>query len=1094
MHLLRKLSFVIGLVALLVAQPGYALGLGESELKSALNQPFQADIQLTNLRGMSRDEIIVRLASREDFERAGLERMAFYGELEFELLLDHPEGPIVRVTTQQPVREPYMNFLVEARWASGRLLREYTFLLDLPTFDDEREAQPVQSTATERSGATPSRPQPQSSPRESQPRSEPESRQGGSYDGDTYSVTSSDTLWEIALRVRPGRDLSVQQTMLAIQRKNPDAFINGNINLLREGQVLRLPNRDEIRNLNPQNAVREVAQHNQEWSDRTMGAQLDAGQRGSSDRGGPSDVSGQVRLAAPNQSGSGEAGQGGGDSTDSGAELEADLSAAQEELEKSQRENQELSSRVEELEAQIDTMESLIEASNEQLRALQASAQQNRDAEQSEPEATQDDTDAQAREDEPQPSEDAETEEPQADTSEAQADEAAAAQDERGRRVVRSIPQEKTLIDHVMDNLIWIGVGVLVILLGVFAALRRRQQNNEPVERSDEDDFEPAFDEEGFSEEFEPEQGDEDTSGIDLAQEDSEPGEQDAWDDEVDAGVEAETGDVVGEADIYIAYGKLDQAEELLLNGLEKEPASPAILSKLLEVYAENRDVESFDRHYSTLLSTDDRVAIQRAGELRDTIPGAGEFDIGALDSNPESSVGEDSAAVEGEDFSSLESSASDDFDFKFDLDENEPDQTPATESADESRDLSLDDDFNFDLDDDLSLEDEATQPVTSESDLNTSSNRYDLSFEEPGSEADDEFSLDFDLDDDRDAVNLEPDTAKANLDESGEEDFPELDLKLEEDDLAIDTEDGDSVRSDSDASALSPEAPEDDWNFELDDASSEGDLEALDEALSDLDDEPADRVEAPASTLDSSDVEDGVDTLDEDDLSFDLQDDADDELTVHESGLDREATSEDEQEAGQDAFADLDDALTEDWSEAQSDREPLTEGDRAESTDESDLELDDVEMGDMDLSSLDEEMSDLDADLDDSATPAPEDDLSLEPQADTEIPDTAMSSDSVSADVDEDQVFEEALSGLSSEESVDTDSGETPEASDEDMDAELDFLADTDEAATKLDLARAYIDMGDADGARDILEEVRQEGNEQQQQEADELLGRIES
>ncbi len=242
MHLLRKLIFVIGLAMMMAAQQGYALGLGESELHSALNQPLRADIRLTNLRGLGENEIIVRLASLEDFERAGLDRLQFYNQLKFELMLNHPDGPMVRVTTDDPVKEPYLNFLVEARWASGRLLREYTFLLDLPTFDEDRRTQPVQTAPSQEQ-----RPRASGQARRaetSQPRRETPSSQAPAYAGETYEVGNSDTLWEIALRVRPGRDLSVHQTMLAIQRKNPEAFINGNINLLREGQVLRLPDRN----------------------------------------------------------------------------------------------------------------------------------------------------------------------------------------------------------------------------------------------------------------------------------------------------------------------------------------------------------------------------------------------------------------------------------------------------------------------------------------------------------------------------------------------------------------------------------------------------------------------------------------------------------------------------------------------------------------------------------------------------------------------------------------------------------------------------------------------------------------------------------
>ncbi|WP_027330886.1 FimV/HubP family polar landmark protein [Marinimicrobium agarilyticum] len=1055
MHLLRKLIFVIGLAMLMVAQQGYALGLGESELHSALNQPLRADIRLTNLRGLGENEIIVRLASLEDFERAGLDRMPFYNQLKFELMLDHPDGPMVRVTTDDPVKEPYLNFLVEARWASGRLLREYTFLLDLPTFDEERQAQPVQA-ATSQNQRSRASTQPQR--REEPSQSRREAPQTPAYAGETYEVGNSDTLWEIALRVRPGRDLSVHQTMLAIQRKNPDAFINGNINLLREGQVLRLPDRSEIQGLDQQRAVREVAEHNREWSEgSTMGAQLDAGQRERSARSGPSEASGQVRLAAPG--GSGDAGQGGGNSTDSGAELESELAAAEEELDKTRRENRELSNRVEELESQIETMESLIEASNEQLSALQAAAANRSEAAQQAQVAQQESSAVSSA----SQSESAEVAQAQASQAPEQVKpEPAAApepdRDDRATRVVRSVPEEKTIIDHLMDNLLWVAAGLLAILLAIYGFIRYRASQADRSEEVFEEDFEPAYEEEGFAAESDSEHYDEEEAGIDLSQEEEFEAGAQPWEEDADSGVEAETGDVVGEADIYIAYGKLDQAEELLLKGLEKEPGSPAILSKLLEVYAENRDVAAFDRFYADLLGTDDRMAIQRAGELRDTIPGAGEFDITALEED------EAPKAAESGSDDSYDLSADDgDLDFSFDLDESK-------DKAEDNDELSLEDDFSFDLDDELDLDEtpEESKAVTSEGDIESSSSRYDLSFEETPEEKEDEFALDFDLEDEDSTVTLEEQAPSREKDTDEDEDaFPELDLKLGEDELA----------SESDDEKISAD---DDWNFDLEaDDSTGANLETLDDELSLLDEE---------ETHSNSDVR----LEPSDDLSAEASDDWEDELTVHEAGLDNDATSEDEQESGQDAFAELDEALAK-ATEEPGDTQPTEPETVAEPAGEADLDLDDVDMNDMDLSSLDEEMSGLDADLgedDKPSAPAQEEELSLE----SEDPEQ----ESVSADVDEDQMFEEALSGLETEETPEAEEtlseSTAEEGSGEDMDAELDFLADTDEAATKLDLARAYIDMGDADGARDILEEVRQEGNEQQQQEAAELLSRIES
>lgn len=1061
MHLLRKLIFVIGLAMLMVAQQGYALGLGESELHSALNQPLRADIRLTNLRGLSENEIIVRLASLEDFELAGLDRLPFYSQLNFELMLDHPDGPMVRVTTDDPVKEPYLNFLVEARWASGRLLREYTFLLDLPTFDEERQAQAVQTAPLQTERTRPS-----AQPRREEPsQSQGEVSRAPAYAGETYEVGNSDTLWEIALQVRPGRDLSVHQTMLAIQRKNPEAFINGNINLLREGQVLRLPDRSEIQGLDQQRAVREVAEHNREWSEgSTMGAQLDAGQRERSTRSGPSEASGQVRLAAPG--GSGEAGQGGGNSTDSGAELESELAAAEEELDKTRRENRELSNRVEELESQIETMESLIEASNEQLSALQAAAANRSEAARSDRQAAQQAQQESAAVSSASQSEMAEVAQAQASKAPEQVEpEPAAApepdREDRATRVVRSVPEEKTIVDHLMDNLLWIAAGLLVILLGIYAFIRYRASQGEQSDEAFEEDFEPAYEEEGFAAESDSDDYDEEEAGIDLSrEEDLETGAQ-AWEEDADSSVEAETGDVVGEADIYIAYGKLDQAEELLLKGLAKEPGSPAILSKLLEVYAENRDVAAFDRFYADLLGTDDRMAIQRAGELRDTIPGAGEFDITALEEG-EAPKTADAGSDESYDLNEGE----DDLDFTFDLDESKD----KTEDSDE---LSLEDDFSFDLDDELDLDEtpEESKAVTAEGDIESSTSRYDLSFEETPEETEDEFALDFDLEDENSAVTLEEQApASEQAADEKEESFPELTLELDEDELASDAGE-EKISSD------------DDWNFDLEaDDSTGANLESLDDELSLLDEETTE-----------GDAEVRLEPAD--DLSAEASDDWEDDLKVEDFGLDDDATSEDEQEAGEDAFAELDNALAKATEEPQDDKpaEPEEAPAESESADEPDLDLDDVDMNDLDLSSLDEEMSGLDVDLDDEedkpSAPAQEEELSLSSEEPEE---------SVSADVDEDQMFEEALSGLETEETPEADealaASTDEQGSGEDMDAELDFLADTDEAATKLDLARAYIDMGDADGARDILEEVRQEGNEQQQQEAAELLSRIES
>ena len=126
-----------GLVAaalLAAVQPTWALGLGEIELNSALNEKLRAEIELLDAQGLQPTEIIVSLASAEDFERIGVERFFFLTNLRFEVEFGPSGLRAVQVSSAQPITEPYLNFLVEVLWPNGRLLKEYTLLLDPPTF------------------------------------------------------------------------------------------------------------------------------------------------------------------------------------------------------------------------------------------------------------------------------------------------------------------------------------------------------------------------------------------------------------------------------------------------------------------------------------------------------------------------------------------------------------------------------------------------------------------------------------------------------------------------------------------------------------------------------------------------------------------------------------------------------------------------------------------------------------------------------------------------------------------------------------------------------------------------------------------------
>ncbi|MFZ3152387.1 FimV/HubP family polar landmark protein [Pseudomonas sp.] len=206
-----------------------ALGLGEITLHSALSQPLDAEIELFDVGDLSGADMRVRLAPAEVFARSGVDRLYFFNDLRFTPLLRGGRS-VIRVVSTQPVREPYLNFIVEVARPNGQLYREYTVLLDPP------------SSAAYRSLAAPASPAVSAAPRvaaveRSRPAVMPATTQGNSY-----SVVSGDSLWKIATRlVASAKQGSVQVLMNEIHALNPQAFINGDRSRLLAGARLLLP-------------------------------------------------------------------------------------------------------------------------------------------------------------------------------------------------------------------------------------------------------------------------------------------------------------------------------------------------------------------------------------------------------------------------------------------------------------------------------------------------------------------------------------------------------------------------------------------------------------------------------------------------------------------------------------------------------------------------------------------------------------------------------------------------------------------------------------------------------------------------------------
>ncbi|MEM8982009.1 MAG: FimV/HubP family polar landmark protein [Pseudomonadota bacterium] len=255
--MLRRIAPVVAFSAMAWAGVAQALGLGDIELQSALNEPLVAEIELLSVTPDELRSLEVFLAPAATFTRYGLDRPPYLTRIQFDIQRVDG-GAIVRLTSEAPITEPFVTMLIEANWSRGRLLREYTVLLDPPIFA-ERAAPPPPARAPQRStpsGGTVRRPA--TATPSQRPAAAP------SFDGDQYVVRRNDTLWEIAERVRPATDLTTNQVMLSLFDANPAAF-GGNINRLNAGATLRIPSADEMRARGRSAALTEVRRQNQDW-------------------------------------------------------------------------------------------------------------------------------------------------------------------------------------------------------------------------------------------------------------------------------------------------------------------------------------------------------------------------------------------------------------------------------------------------------------------------------------------------------------------------------------------------------------------------------------------------------------------------------------------------------------------------------------------------------------------------------------------------------------------------------------------------------------------------------------------------------------
>ncbi len=610
---MRKLALTLVPLILLRSTSVFALGVGDIELHSALNQPLNAEIRLLSATPAEIQGLTVTLAPDAAFINAGVDRLGLLSQLRFKVVQKPDGSHVIKITSPQPIREPFLDFLVEVNWPSGRFIREYTVLLDFPVLEGGKPApldapvtappsattepaptpaqntnssvdaeSPVDTTNAEDASAAAAE-APDQNGEAAAPPSKPAHRAPPqtetSSDGNYGPTQRADTLWDIALKMRPDASVSISQVMVALAKNNPQAFFSNNVNNLMAGYILRLPPVDEIRAIPKEAAVREIAGQYQRWLSVQRGGMAvpsapdddvaandtveGAAQPGKSSSGA------QLKLATPE---TGKAGASGGsgkklpNDTSDIATLRKELSMALEAVDANRQENAELRTRMAQLEQQLASMQRLLALKDSTLATLQ-NTQKNTQLNKGTAKT-------------PVPTT---TSPPPPATASVES-------------------QTTDLLGTLMGNQKLLGLllgGFLLVSALVWVLVRRRRQS--AIDSADAS-FAKLLQNSAVTPEGEAKQAEE--AALSNA-ENTESSTEQELPSTVMALSSAQTDedmiDPLAEADVYLAYKRYEQAAELIKDAIRGDPTRADLSLKLLEIYHLAKNADAFETQAETL-------------------------------------------------------------------------------------------------------------------------------------------------------------------------------------------------------------------------------------------------------------------------------------------------------------------------------------------------------------------------------------------------------------------------------------------------------------------------------------------------------------
>ena len=582
---------------------GHAAGLGRLTVQSGLGEPLRAEVEITSLQPSEVDSLTARLGSPEAFRAAGIEYSPTLVSLR--VVLDRRDGrPLLRLTSVRPIDDPFLDVIIELQWATGRLVREYTFLLDPPQYREK----PPAAAAPAPSPAQVARPIPTPAPAAPEARPLPV-RPSGDAAG-TYEVKRGDTLGKIARENKP-EGVTMQQMLVALYRANQSAFIRGNMNLVRAGRILQIPDRETAAGVASAEANSVVRQHTADFSDyrAKLGAAV-AAQPAAATPG--REATGRIAAKPEAPAPGAQRDQLKLSKAETAKQPSAPAARAAREDDKvaSDRALKEAQSRVTDLEKNVGDLQKLVELKNKQLAQLEQqakpaatvpSAAPKPAAEAPKPVAEAPKPAAEAPKpaaEAPAPAAEAPKPVAEAPKPAAEAPKPATAEASKAAPVASKTETKTTttakpkpvveasLVDEFLENPLALGglAAVILLLIGYGAYAWRKKKVSQSrfqdsVLGATAPTLAPAPRPSAHSVET--------AAAVSAAV---------AATHAATAAAEGDDVDPIAEADVYLAYGRDAQAEEILNEALSKHPDRVPVHVKLLEIFAHRHDAKGFEK------------------------------------------------------------------------------------------------------------------------------------------------------------------------------------------------------------------------------------------------------------------------------------------------------------------------------------------------------------------------------------------------------------------------------------------------------------------------------------------------------------------